>query len=82
MTFTEKLVLASCGFTLVIIGGAFKLMYDVNDISALSELLIGVFAMNTACLSFFFWKRRAENVIKLRKEHGMELTEGIDDNDD
>ena len=82
MTFTEKLVLTSCGFTVLVIAVAFKIMYDIGDLSALGEILIGVFAMNTACLSFFFWKRRAENVIKLRKEYGMELTEGIDDVDD
>lgn len=68
---TALMILFIINFELVIIG-SFILMIIFKDISTLTEIVGGIFAALTAILtpslSFYFWKSKNENIIKLKKE--------------
>lgn len=61
-------------FTLVVIG-SFILMWHVGNIDALTCLITSSAAMVTTCLSFYMWKSRTENILKISKEHGLSINE-------
>lgn len=53
------------------------LMWRVGDLSPLSEIVIGVFGclsvVLTAVVSFYQWKTKAINTIKMKQELGMRI---------
>lgn len=61
-------------FTLVVIG-SFALMWHVGDISALTCLISTTATMVTGNIALYTWKSRAENIIKLSKEHDLTIQE-------
>lgn len=61
-------------FTLVVIG-SFALMWHVGDISALVCLISTTATMVTANIALYTQKARAENVIKLSREHNLTIDE-------
>lgn len=68
---TALMVLFIINFEGVVIG-SFILMIIFGDISAITEIIAGIFATLTAiitpAISFYFWKSKNENIIKLKKE--------------
>ena len=68
---TWLMVLFIINFEGVIVG-SFILMIIFSDITSLTEIIAGIFATLTAIvtpsLSFYFWKAKNENIIKLKKE--------------
>lgn len=56
---------------------SFILMFRNNDLSPLSELIIGTFSIAgtvmTAAVGFYQWKTKAINIIKIKKALGMEI---------
>ena len=67
-------ICTSALFTLVVIG-SFVLMWHVGDISALICLISTTSSMVTVNLTVYAWKSRAENIIKLSKEHNLTIEE-------
>lgn len=61
-------------FTLVVIG-SFVLMWHVGDISALVCLISTTATMVTGNIALYTWKSKAENIIKLSKEHDLTIQE-------
>lgn len=61
-------------FALVVVG-SFVLMWHTNSTEALICLISTTGAMVTSCLSLYLWKSRAENIIKLSKEHNLTIQE-------
>lgn len=68
---TSLMILFVLNFEGVIVG-SFVLMIIFGDISTLTEIVTGIFAalaaIITPALSFYFWKAKNENIIKLKKE--------------
>lgn len=56
---------------------SFILMFRNNDLSPLSELIIGTFSLAgtviTGAVGFYQWKTKAINIIKIKKALGMEI---------
>lgn len=56
---------------------AFVLMFRTEDLSPLSELIIGTFSIAgtvmTAAVGFYQWKTKAINIIRIKKALGMEI---------
>ena len=69
---TSLIILFIINFEGVIIG-SFVLMFSFADISPLTEIIAGIFATLTAILtpaiSFYFWKSKNENIVKLKKKY-------------
>lgn len=59
----------------VVVGAAFLLMAKTGDISALGEIIIGVFGLASVATGFYFNKAKAENKIKLKKDNNIPLSE-------
>lgn len=57
---------------------SFALMWKTNDASALAYIVPSVIGALAACLSFYFWKAKAENVEKFKRER---IADGIDISD-
>lgn len=57
---------------------SFVLMFIFGDLSPLTELLMGTFAIAgtvmTGAVGFYQWKTKAINIIRIKKELGMEIT--------
>ena len=56
---------------------SFILMFIKDDLSPLSELIIGTFSLAgtviTGAVGFYQWKTKAINIIKIKKALGMEI---------
>lgn len=63
------------GAVAVVVGLAFRLMARTGDLSALGEIIIGIFGLASVATGFYFNKAKAENKIKLKKENGIPLSE-------
>ena len=63
------------GATAATVGLAFGLMAKTGDLSALGEIIIGIFGLASVATGFYFNKAKAENKIKLKKENNIPLTE-------
>lgn len=61
-------------FTLVVIG-SFALMWHTRSTEALICLISSTSAMVTANIALYTQKARAENVIKLSREHNLTIDE-------
>jgi len=68
---TWLMILFIVNFEGVVIG-SFVLMAFYGDLTAITEIVGGIFATLTAIItpavSFYFWKSKNENIIKLKKE--------------
>lgn len=61
-------------FTLVVIG-SFVLMWYTGNTDALVCLISSTSAMVTTGLAFYYNKSKAENLLKIRKEHKLTIQE-------
>ena len=56
---------------------SFILMFKFGDLTPLSELIMGAFAIAgtvmTAAVGFYQWKTKAINIIRIKKALGMEI---------
>jgi len=52
-------------------------MFKVGDLTPLTYIIPSVATGAATSCGFYFWKSKAENIIKLRKQHG-ELAEDIE----
>lgn len=78
--FSKKILMVTFGIAIVIIAFTMFIIYTgtVNgygaDSSNLNTLLGGLFAEITAGTSFYYWKSRRENEIKLKKMFGEDYS--------
>ena len=81
----SKLILTMVALaTAAIVVAAFVLMWRTGDTSALAYIIPGIFAELSAATGFYFWKAKAENMIKLdieRKKLGLKTSDGPGDQD-
>ena len=74
MEFSKKILIAVSIATLLVVVTSLVLMWITRDLSALSYIITGIFAELASATGFYYWKAKAENMIKLRKEEGVEIT--------
>lgn len=52
--------------TIAVLVVSFVLMWKTMDLSPLSYIITGIFAELASATGFYYWKARAENIVKLR----------------
>lgn len=76
---TSKVILiVSAVYGAILTLYAMVAMLVVSDLSPLSYLIPGIFGVISVATGFYYWKARAENVIKLKveaKKEGVEVDE-------
>ena len=65
MEFSKKILIAVSVATLAIVITSFVLMFMTMDLSPLAYIIPGIFAELASATGFYFWKAKAENMIKL-----------------
>ena len=82
--FSKRILTMVALATAAIVVAAFVLMWHARDTSALAYIIPGIFAELSAATGFYFWKAKAENMIKLdieRKKLGLKTSDGPGDQD-
>lgn len=82
--FSKRILAMVALATAAIVVAAFALMWRTGDTSALAYIIPGIFAELSAATGFYFWKAKAENMIKLdieRKKLGLKTSDGPGDQD-
>lgn len=82
--FSKRILVMVALATAAIVVAAFVLMWRTGDTSALAYIIPGIFAELSAATGFYFWKAKAENMIKLdieRKKLGPKTSDGPGDQD-
>ncbi len=65
MEFSKKILIVVSVATLAIVITSFVLMFMTMDLSPLAYIIPGIFAELASATGFYFWKAKAENMIKL-----------------
>lgn len=68
--------------TVAILSVSFYLMYITSDLSALGEIILGLSAIGTSIFSFYFYKAKSENLIKIQQQYGSEIADKVKDLND
>lgn len=79
MEFSKKIVVGFLIAATIILVASFFLMYKTQDISPLNEIIIGLSALGMSIFSFYFWKAKSENLLKIERELGKDKTEEINE---
>ncbi|RKJ73002.1 hypothetical protein D7X33_21010 [Butyricicoccus sp. 1XD8-22] len=77
--FSKMIVISVSVFMLSIVGISFYLMFQLGDLSALTEIIIGSFALGSLTFSYYFWKSKNENLVKIMNQLPPEQQEVIRD---
>ena len=64
--------------TIVVLIFSMALMWKTNYTSALAYIVPSIIGSLGACLSFYFWKSKAENIERIKRER---IKDGIDCSD-
>lgn len=64
--FSKKLLYVNYTLVTLVIIATFILMWRSNDLSPLGYIITGLFAEVTAATSFYYWKAKNENMIKIK----------------
>ena len=64
--FSKKLLYLNYTLVIIVTIASFVLMWKLNDLSPLSYIITGLFAEVAAANSFYYWKAKNENVIKIQ----------------
>ena len=78
--FSKKIFNIVITLFIIVIAYSMALMWHTMDTSALSYLIPSVSGLVTATISFYFWKAKGENLLKIRQSmRDMDMeTEDID----
>ncbi|WP_144509996.1 hypothetical protein [Bacillus sp. FJAT-22090] len=85
MEFSKKILYVTFFIAIIIILFAMAMIYlmitgnYVGDSSSLNTLLGGLFTEISVGTSFYYWKARKENTIKLENQYGVTTSEIGDD---
>jgi len=74
LEFSKIILVVVALATIAIVVASFVLMWRTMDLSPLSYIITGIFAELASATGFYYWKARAENIIKLRAAFGEQLT--------
>lgn len=77
--FSKKLLYVNYTLVILVTIATFILMWRSNDLSPLGYIITGLFAEVTAATSFYYWKAKNENMIKINvgNKNNTELNVGI-----
>ena len=75
MEFSKKIFIALFSLFSVALILSFVLMFKTNDSTPLSYIIPSITGMLTIGVSFYYWKARTENCIKLKKENKLTADE-------
>lgn len=77
--FSKKLLYVNYTLVIIVTIAAFILMWRSNDLSPLGYIITGLFAEVTAATSFYYWKAKNENMVKIStgNRNNMESNENI-----
>ena len=64
--FSKKLLYVNYTLVILVTIASFALMWRSNDLSPLAYIITGLFAEVTAATSFYYWKAKNENMIKIK----------------
>lgn len=70
MEFSKKLLYIIFSVTGIIIASSLVLMWKTNDLSPFAYLIPSIFVEVATATGFYYWKSKAENIIKLKKKYG------------
>lgn len=73
--FSKQLLYVIFTVTGIIILFTMVMIYRTNDTTALSYLIPSIFVEVATATSFYYWKAKAENQIKLKQQYGYEEQE-------
>ena len=75
--FSKKLLYVNYTLVIIVTIAAFILMWRSNDLSPLGYIITGLFAEVTAATSFYYWKAKNENMIKIKgnEVHDQDIIE-------
>ena len=82
MEFSKMIVIGFLVSTVAILSVSFYLMYITSDLSALGEIILGLSAIGTSIFSFYFYKAKSENLIKIQQQYGSEIADKVKDLND
>lgn len=66
LEFSKKILIVLSLATIIIVVLSFVLMFMTQDLSPLSYIITGIFAELASATGFYYWKAKAENVIKIQ----------------
>ena len=66
LEFSKKILIVLSLATTIIVVLSFVLMFMTQDLSPLSYIITGIFAELASATGFYYWKAKAENVIKIQ----------------
>ena len=66
--------------TVVVVAFSIAMTWLTKDLTVLGILIPCVFVETATCTGFYFWKRKVEDMIKLKQEYGEQFIENtLDD---
>lgn len=75
---SHSLTVIMLAVTVVTLLFSMALMWKTNDTTPLSYIVPSIITALTACLSFYYWKAKAENIEKFKRER---IKDGIECHD-
>ena len=73
LEFSKIIMFVGGAVTIAVTAFTLDIVKETGDTSPLAYLIPAVFTEFATCTGFYYWKARAENVIKLRKKYGAEI---------
>lgn len=73
MEFSKKIFYIVIFLFISVIVFSMALMWKTDNTDALAYLIPSVAGLATTSVGFYYWKAKMENVIKLSKEHNIEI---------
>lgn len=77
---TKSIMFIMMAITIITVAFAMVMAWRTMEASILITLIPCVFVETATCTGFYFWKRKVEDMIKLKKEYGEQFIENtLDD---
>lgn len=70
--FSKKIFITVMTLFIIVIFFAMALMWKTNNTDALSYLIPSISGICATCIGFYMWKSKAENILKISKEMGLD----------
>lgn len=75
MEFSKIAFLCTSALFGSVIIGSFVLMWHIGTAEALPHLITATAGLTTTATGFYYWKSKAENLIRMSKESGLSINE-------
>ena len=79
--FSKKLLYVNYILVIIVIIASFVLMWKSCDLSPLGYIITGVFGEVTTATSFYYWKAKNENMIKIKGSGNYDKLNNYDENE-